>query len=1046
MADISKIKTPDGTTYNLKDSNAVVRSGDTMTGMLTAPMVKVGRTVLNVARYIYSATAKETVVWTGIKYVSSSHMPVVKMCGYAYGEGKTTELRVALYIYNNEFYSSRTVTNLGVWNPNVYLFTYTKNSVEYVAIGLEGSIYYNMFSIDVQDEMGNFQNIETSGWTINGYTDTGHIPAIGTNHCVSVNYGIDILNPPKVNGHTVDKDVPSDAVFTDTTYSAGTGLSLSGTQFSNSGVTGVKGNAESSYRTGQVNITYPNIGTVPAANGGTGKTSLKDSANALINALDTGSSDPVDADYYVSQYVNGGTTTTTYHRRPMSALWNYIKGKISSVLGLTVSNYGGTAAKATADANGNNIASTYANQNAFSNVKVGSTTVAADAATDTLELAGSNVTLTPDATNDKVTIGITASNVTTALGNTAVANATAATKLATARTINVGNYASGTATSFDGSANITIPVNTLNTQALVRPNSLRGLADNTLQATVNTTRANRLAFLPADQIIIEKTTDGGTTWVDAGISDAVKTGLFSETRAAVSIPRLNDARSTQCGIRVTISAQKYNVPEGTAETGKYAYWSSSYFKSQERYCQLKEMYFWVTSISDTIGVKVERATGANPNTWVSAFNDDSYYMTGWSGCDYIRFGQGTFGGASTQTSQYWNYRFTFMTKGKNGTNEMATTSTAGYQQIMEIRAYGDTWWGRSNNYMANDHLYEWDYLKNAIFPSDITANNGYLKSTRSGNTVTIGSQNSSYCHISNSANMAFWFNNSIMMENGKGIGSNTGYGPAFIDMTPPTNSAGHGGYIDFHFNKSTSDYTTRIIEEKSGQIGVYNKLRLGANTQSAFADAGIIVNDTRNASLTPAVIDQAANFYFMSTDMPTQNWWSVLHVKGWTGAYAAWEIAGPANNSDQRTVPLYIRTSNANTAWGSWRKLLDSSMLSSATNSSAEDVPATPKAVKAAYDLASGASTAAGNAMSVATGAIYFKVTYSISDGNVVCAAHVYSGGTEKTSDHADSCFVWSMSLNGGTSWVSLGTGKTKTVSAMTVYGGNVKCDFTPAE
>ena len=48
------------------------------------------------------------------------------------------------------------------------------------------------------------------------------------------------------------------------------------------------------------------------------------------------------------------------------------------------------------------------NQNAFSNVKVGSTTVAADGKTDTLELvAGSNVTLTPDATNDKVTIAAT---------------------------------------------------------------------------------------------------------------------------------------------------------------------------------------------------------------------------------------------------------------------------------------------------------------------------------------------------------------------------------------------------------------------------------------------------------------------------------------------------------------------------------------------------------------------------------------------------------------------------------------------------------------
>ena len=64
------------------------------------------------------------------------------------------------------------------------------------------------------------------------------------------------------------------------------------------------------------------------------------------------------------------------------------------------------------------------NQSAFSNVKVGSTTVAADAKTDTLELAGSNVTLTPDATNDKVTIGITASNVNAALDTTPVNRAT----------------------------------------------------------------------------------------------------------------------------------------------------------------------------------------------------------------------------------------------------------------------------------------------------------------------------------------------------------------------------------------------------------------------------------------------------------------------------------------------------------------------------------------------------------------------------------------------------------------------------------------------
>ena len=66
------------------------------------------------------------------------------------------------------------------------------------------------------------------------------------------------------------------------------------------------------------------VGVINAAHGGTGKTSLLDSANALINALDNGTSTPVDADYFIT----GGAT---YHRRPMSALYAYMKGKMDSV-------------------------------------------------------------------------------------------------------------------------------------------------------------------------------------------------------------------------------------------------------------------------------------------------------------------------------------------------------------------------------------------------------------------------------------------------------------------------------------------------------------------------------------------------------------------------------------------------------------------------------------------------------------------------------------------------------------------------------------------
>ena len=266
-----------------------------------------------------------------------------------------------------------------------------------------------------------------------------------------------------------------------------------------------------------------------------------------------------------------------------------------------------------------------------------------------------------------------------------------------------------------------------NTQNLYRPSYLRGATDNTLDAKINTLRANRLAFLPADQIIIEKTTDGGATWVDAGVADSTKVGLFSETRAGVSIPLLNGVKSLLCGLRITITAMKYNVPSGTAETAKYNYWNSNYVVSTERYNQLKEMYFWVSVNSDTMGVKVERATGANSTNWVTAFDDSSFLMTGFSGNDYLRFSQNVFGGGTTQTTNYWNYRFTFMTKGTTASNgaTLATTYTTSAQSIMEIRAYGDTWWTAGNEYAANDKIYTHDYLKNVTFPNNVTATGGF---------------------------------------------------------------------------------------------------------------------------------------------------------------------------------------------------------------------------------------------------------------------------------------------------------------------------------
>ena len=75
------------------------------------------------------------------------------------------------------------------------------------------------------------------------------------------------------------------------------------------------------------------------------------------------------------------------------------------------------------------------NQNAFANVKVGSTTIQSDAKQDTLELAaGTNISLVGDANNDKVTIAVTGKVASASQADNAT-NATKATQDGNGNTI-----------------------------------------------------------------------------------------------------------------------------------------------------------------------------------------------------------------------------------------------------------------------------------------------------------------------------------------------------------------------------------------------------------------------------------------------------------------------------------------------------------------------------------------------------------------------------------------------------------------------------------
>ena len=166
------------------------------------------------------------------------------------------------------------------------------------------------------------------------------------------------------------------------------------------------------------------------------------------------------------------------------------------------------------------------NQNAFSNVVVGSTTISADSKTDSLTLVGSNVTLTPDATNDKITIGITKANIVNALGYTPGTSST--------EPIIYELSKSGSTITLTGSDGTTSSVTDSNTTYSAATTSKNGLMSSTDKSKLDNTNI-AYATCSTDAATSAKvvTISGNSNWVlNVGSIVVVK---FTVTNTASSV-------------------------------------------------------------------------------------------------------------------------------------------------------------------------------------------------------------------------------------------------------------------------------------------------------------------------------------------------------------------------------------------------------------------------------------------------------------------------------------------------------------------------------
>ena len=281
--------------------------------------------------------------WDSQFFVSNSNPPVLK----SRGKGNKTDYGAWTDVITSDNIGSQTVAKAGNattadkatndGNGNNIVNTYAlKSNLQYTKsidiIKVDGSsdtLYYLIAKTSRANNVGNIDSIFVNGSDFINRMFEGSIRTRGGNFIY--NYGknnLPIELYEQTDGAIYVYWLVSDA------YNK-VALNITAT----AGVTTYGGNLSPVTPTGSKmtlnEYDYKSYGVLPVARGGTGETTANAAANAFINSLTTGTDIPKDADYYVCQSVGGGTTTTTYHRRPVSKLWEYIKGKISSVLGLT---------------------------------------------------------------------------------------------------------------------------------------------------------------------------------------------------------------------------------------------------------------------------------------------------------------------------------------------------------------------------------------------------------------------------------------------------------------------------------------------------------------------------------------------------------------------------------------------------------------------------------------------------------------------------------------------------------------------------------------
>lgn len=333
---------------------------------------------------------------------------------------------------------------------------------------------------------------------------------------------------------------------------------------------------------------------------------------------------------------------------------------------------------------------------------------------------------------------------------------------------------------------------------------------------------NRWAFLKAERVTIEYSTNGGTTWTDYGASDAQKISFFSSIQQLLYVGKVSAASSLTINLKLRV----------TVRTGLSMGQSSDLYSTLNKFVISTSCNGATSGCYCTISGRLQSNIESESDTW--AIFADEIPVSGDTGYNVINIsGRTTYGNTSGKATQYGEIRF-----------EFGFTKTPTYRfAVRSISAFGGVGWSVPSNMAKNGHIYSWDanqtaYFPGAVYPSTSgkalggTSNRWALYST-TGNftdTITTDRTNSTLGIDSN-----YKIGQGVKaLHIGFGQGSGTALDSGYADgITFGTATAAHAGI----YVQSSGSYGTRMIFGTTGSYsnGAYGRVIIDSSGKVGIA-------------------------------------------------------------------------------------------------------------------------------------------------------------------------------------------------------------------